>query len=552
MPGIPTGRGCDACRKQKKKCIFDEADAVCSRCARLEIECIGLGQRRFMFKEEYCSFVSPGSGGGSSSAMVKSSKQRKTKQKEKEKEKDKKQRRSLNTEETGKQKPSPSASSSSWTSPNISSSSSSECDESMIQEIERIMTPPNNHITTLAQALVTAMAPETDLRYNLKWAYSGYLGMIPCRLGYNDALDTAADALVKTHRALACGGVVTIKSLTKYSQALGALRKCLDDPLRAGTSETLCAVTLLLIVQSMQDPLEHKRTGHAEGAARILKARKHIAPRDDFESLLLLSLRGVILFEGLFNPRIDLTPQEWKDLVERDMDSNVSEGKMLHCLARIPNILHRASNLNSCDLTNRETDKETMNDSIFAIQEEIEDLYATTRAICDEFRARPLELEAPGALHAVAALHPLQVRPVMLHAHYQRTYGFAIIIALYLNYILVGLGADTDDLGNTLKPDAVYLAQEMLDIAENAVVYRPFGAVFVPLGLVAARMAVGNAHSPDQRRHNEDENRGLRNRLKQWYLDYQMDFNGKGYEISELHEVFRTFRPLEARGTLVE
>ena len=260
-----------------------------------------------MFKEEYCSFATPGSGG--SSAIIRSSKQRKTKQREKEK--DKKQRRSLNAEGNSQQKSSPSASSGSWTISNISSSSSSEGDESMIQEIERIMTPPNNHITTLAQALVTAMAPETDLRYNLKWAYSGYLSMIPCRLGYNDALDTAADALVTTHRALACDRVVTVKSLTKYSQALGALRKCLDDPVQAGTSETRCAVTLLLIVQvsglslggeavayilqSMQDPLEHKRTGHAEGAARIFKARKHIAPRDDFESLLLLSLRGVIV-----------------------------------------------------------------------------------------------------------------------------------------------------------------------------------------------------------------------------------------------------------------
>ncbi|KAL4943852.1 hypothetical protein BDV06DRAFT_210699 [Aspergillus oleicola] len=476
MPGIPTGRGCDACRKQKKKCLFNETDPVCSRCARLGLECIGLGQRRFMFKEEYCSFTTPGT------------------------------------------------------------------------KIERIMNPPSSHITALTQALVTAITPETDLRYNLKWAYSGYLGMVPSRLGTNDALDTAVDALVTTHRALACQREVTVKSLSKYSQALGALRRCLDDPLQASTSETLCAVTLLLIVQSMQDPLEHKRTGHAEGAAQILKARKHIAPRDDFEALLLLSVRGVILFESLFNTHIDLTPQERKDLVESDMDSNISEGKMLHCLSRVPNILHRARNLN----LNYDTDTETGVDSLPSIQEELEDLYATTRTICDEFRARLLELEAPGSLHAVAALNPLPVRPVMLHAHYQRTYGLVMTITLYLNYILVGMGADTEDLGNTLKPDAVYLAQEMLGIAENAVVYRPFGAVFVPLGLVAARMAVGHAHIPNHSSQDADENRSLKERLEMSYSDYQMDFNGKGYGISELHGVFRTLRPLELRGTLVE
>ncbi len=36
-------------------------------------------------------------------------------------------------------------------------------------------------------------------------------------------------------------------------------------------------------------------TGHAEGAAKILKARKNCAPRDAFERLLLLSLRGPVV-----------------------------------------------------------------------------------------------------------------------------------------------------------------------------------------------------------------------------------------------------------------
>ncbi|KAL4929208.1 uncharacterized protein BDV17DRAFT_281485 [Aspergillus undulatus] len=345
MLGIPTGRGYDACRKQKK------------RCARREINCIGL-----------------------------------------------------------------------------------------VKEIVRFKSPPSNPLTVLTKAFIAAMAPETDLRYNLKWAYSGYLGMVPARLGANEALNTAVDALVTTHRDFACHREVTVKSLTKYSQALGALRRCLDDPLQAGTSETLCAVTLLLIVQSIQNPLEHKRTGHAEGAARIFKARKR---RGMPLSRCFFSL--CVLFEGLFNPHISLTPQEWKDLVESNLESDMSEGKMLHCLSRIPNILHRA-------------------------RKELIGLYTTTRAICDEFRARLLELEAPGALHAAAALNPRPRSPVMLHAHYQRTYGFAIIITLYINYTLVNMYMDENDVPRTCNLDAVYLAQKILGIAENAVVYRPFGA----------------------------------------------------------------------------
>ncbi|KAH6876374.1 hypothetical protein B0T10DRAFT_497905 [Thelonectria olida] len=48
MPGVPSGKGCDACRKQKKKC--DQAKPACARCTRLSIACVGGGQQRYKFK----------------------------------------------------------------------------------------------------------------------------------------------------------------------------------------------------------------------------------------------------------------------------------------------------------------------------------------------------------------------------------------------------------------------------------------------------------------------------------------------------------------------
>lgn len=112
-----------------------------------------------------------------------------------------------------------------------------------------VIAPLSNHLTVLAQALAAAMALETDLRYHLSWAYGAYLNMVPCRLGMNEALDTAVDALVTTHVGFSCSRKISMESLAKYSRALGALRKCLDDPDLAVASETLCAVSLLLITQ---------------------------------------------------------------------------------------------------------------------------------------------------------------------------------------------------------------------------------------------------------------------------------------------------------------
>jgi hypothetical protein len=47
MTGVPRSKGCEACRKQKKKC--DQKQPACSRCTRLNIACIGPGERRYKF-----------------------------------------------------------------------------------------------------------------------------------------------------------------------------------------------------------------------------------------------------------------------------------------------------------------------------------------------------------------------------------------------------------------------------------------------------------------------------------------------------------------------
>ncbi|KAF2664388.1 hypothetical protein BT63DRAFT_444112 [Microthyrium microscopicum] len=53
MARAPYGRGCDGCRKQKKKC--DLTKPSCSRCVRSRIQCIGAGQFRYKFVNETLS-----------------------------------------------------------------------------------------------------------------------------------------------------------------------------------------------------------------------------------------------------------------------------------------------------------------------------------------------------------------------------------------------------------------------------------------------------------------------------------------------------------------
>ncbi|CAH0021784.1 unnamed protein product [Clonostachys rhizophaga] len=47
MPGVPSYRGCDECRRHKKKC--DQTSTACERCLRLNMPCVGKGQLRYKF-----------------------------------------------------------------------------------------------------------------------------------------------------------------------------------------------------------------------------------------------------------------------------------------------------------------------------------------------------------------------------------------------------------------------------------------------------------------------------------------------------------------------
>ncbi|KAI8654665.1 Zn(2)-C6 fungal-type domain-containing protein [Fusarium keratoplasticum] len=48
MPGTPSSTGCEACRRQKKRC--DKVQPKCGRCKRLSINCVGNGVKRWKFQ----------------------------------------------------------------------------------------------------------------------------------------------------------------------------------------------------------------------------------------------------------------------------------------------------------------------------------------------------------------------------------------------------------------------------------------------------------------------------------------------------------------------
>lgn len=225
MPGGPTGRGCDVCRKQKKKVIYhiapllpnpiqadrsltSQCDASgttsCTRCRRWGVPCIGFGQQRYKFQDEGRKFV----------------------------------RHHSNTDTI---KP---------TSSKALRSNNPQQQQHLINvytsQSRAVPRVPYSNLDRLTHALVDTMDPSLDISILLDSNLCGFLNLIPSRLGTNDSLDAATDALVTAYTRYRSGHRVADSTvLVKHSRALNTLSKCLNDPVKAHSSETLCAVMLL-------------------------------------------------------------------------------------------------------------------------------------------------------------------------------------------------------------------------------------------------------------------------------------------------------------------
>ena len=169
----------------------------------------------------------------------------------------------------------------------------------------------SNEHTRRVSAFADRIKSSTSVKFNLAWTYGDYLADVPARLGTNEALDRAADAVLVAFGRFSTTYVdVTPVLLEKYTLALTALRTCLDDPVKAKASETLCAIMLLMICQvrvftpDLHSTLINEQTFlwtttgpticHSEGAAQIIRLRGRADNLGRFENNLLLALRGVV------------------------------------------------------------------------------------------------------------------------------------------------------------------------------------------------------------------------------------------------------------------
>ena len=165
------------------------------------------------------------------------------------------------------------------------------------------------------------------------------------------------------------------------------------------------------------------------------------------------------LFEGLFNRRIRFTHHEWEQLVQNDPDKSKETGFMMRCLARISSIVEHG----------REAFKNGDMDEIANVRNETRDLYDGLRKTADKLHTQYRVPVQQKSFFSEISDHVFSIR---LHAHWQRTYGLVLAIAMFFNRILCSLTLVVDH-SNTLRLEATYFAKEIIAVAKDAVIFDP-------------------------------------------------------------------------------
>ncbi|KAF7543637.1 hypothetical protein G7Z17_g10582 [Cylindrodendrum hubeiense] len=378
MPGVPSGRGCDACRKQKKKC--DQAKPTCSRCTRLSIPCIGGGKQRFKFKvhvvETQPSDTQPSD------------------------------TQALEMQVSKPKGPAPHA------------------HKRPCVRANPLSMIPRSRTTELAAVLVSRLEV-TDVRYDIT-AYGDFLRYIPERLGTNKALDASVDAFSTAYGSLYSDQHLC--AVSKYGQSLKALRDCLDDPIKGKSAETMCAIYLIIVVQGWIGVTGTHSKTHAEGLAYLLEAASTRKWRGDFETEIIITLTIPVIIEGLVNPRIKLQPwlgellDKFKlpqaqrpthpdhEKSERE-NPNVFPSLRIRNLARLPDFM-REPELNHLDMLS---------------------MYHMLRIDCRKLHRKANEI------FPVSAETPMVGLLARIYRNVQAAYSMTLSLALVLNTILQGL-----------------------------------------------------------------------------------------------------------------
>lgn len=208
--------------------------------------------------------------------------------------------------------------------------------------------------------------------------------------------------------------------------------------------------------------------------AKLLKVRgTHHDPQDPFESLLLLTLRGPVVFEGLWNDQIQFSEAQWRALVDNHWDGDQrTAGFMMRCMAKMPLFVLRGRKV----LKGEAVDP--------TLAQELDTVYQQLLGERTKMEQRLADLEYRMQYASVEVVVLIQIRDAVMRIH-----SFHLAVIIISGCVLGVVSGFTTELQDMLND----CARKIYDYVPWVQRWRPLGASYMLLSLSMAWVGTDDA-----------------------------------------------------------
>lgn len=242
MPGGPPGRGCEGCRKRKKKC--DLGQPSCSRCLRYGIRCVGSGEKVYRFKNATITENAP---------VARTARPR------------------------------------------------GQAAQSLVRSPER---PLGNELTRTAGAFISILGI-SDRQFAIQ-GFGPFLTDVPRRLGKSPILNASAKAFSSAVTAVFSKQTVVQALTDYGAALTCMRNALIADPSLTTKIETLCGVYLLLLSHNFTSGLDDDGLVHIQGLLYVLNNQSMQGQNDPFTSQMIDLASIILITESVIDPRVKM------------------------------------------------------------------------------------------------------------------------------------------------------------------------------------------------------------------------------------------------------
>ncbi|KAL8924496.1 MAG: hypothetical protein Q9172_002661 [Xanthocarpia lactea] len=179
------------------------------------------------------------------------------------------------------------------------------------------------------------------------------------------------------------------------------------------------------------------------------------------------------VFDALLTDKIHFSSQEWELInVSPPEYQKVPDGRWIDCIAAIPDLLQR------CKAALIMSSAPGLH--LLALELETRSLLEDCKGIITTLRERLQNYDPVNK--------PPQLRG-HVHAHFLRSLALALATGITINCVLSGLEGTSD----WVCEDSSTWSEEIIDLAEHAIMYRPLGSMAMLICLRIAWMGAANS-----------------------------------------------------------